>query len=190
MDGEAEIIASLTTGQHSILKLARGALFGEEGVFLGIKTKHSSVCASKRVNVFFMRKFDAVRVLPKEITINIHNDYEANAMNRLRLSESKVRSDIRLQINTGGSDPIPKSFAWASPFARRNLVKMQQVRTISSHSVTQNEESYQRSKFLLMQFIDLKLTTQRALRRSSLELGRNIQSLPTLQPSGSVKLVR
>jgi CRP-like cAMP-binding protein len=190
IDGEAEIIACLITGKHSILKLARGALFGEEGVFLGVKTKHSIVCASQRVNLFFIRKFDAVKVLPEEIMTNICNHYKAKEKNRLKLSESKIRSDIRLHINTGVSDSTPTSFAWASPFARRKLVKMQHVKSISSLNTTKNEESYQRRKSILMQLTDedLKPAPRRAFhsQRSSLELGRikhrRSESLPTLQP--------
>mmetsp|Transcript_34400 Transcript_34400/g.60283 ORF Transcript_34400/g.60283 Transcript_34400/m.60283 type:complete len:409 (+) Transcript_34400:3207-4433(+) len=186
MEGEADIIANLPTGHKSILKLSAGSLFGEEGVFLNEKTKYAVVVSSERLSLFFLRKFDAIKVLPEEITMSLTEHYRAKVKNRRLLAESKVRSEVNLQIRTEIQER--PTFIWASPPARKKLEKMQLVRSMSSNNLPSHDESFQRRKSLLIQFSDnTKSLTGRglAIRRRGVLSARNtpVSRMTTAMPS-------
>jgi CRP-like cAMP-binding protein len=149
IDGEAEIIADLKAHTRGILKLDKGALFGEEGVFLAEKSKHSVVCASERVNLFFIRKFDAMKVLPEEIISCITAAFKAKERNRKALTEAKARTGVGL--STQVISPVP-SFMWASPVSKKKLEKMQLVKSLSLRNFTTEDDSFQRKKAFLVLF--------------------------------------
>lgn len=152
VEGEAEIIAELSTGSKSILKLSAGSIFGEEGVFLAEKTKYSIACASERLNLFFMRKFDAVKVLPEEIVTSLIQAYKAKIRNRRLLAESKVRSEINLKMPE--RKDTQSNFMWASPLAKKKLENIQLCRTRSSCSLPTQDESFLRRKSILKKLSD------------------------------------
>jgi CRP-like cAMP-binding protein len=147
IDGEAEIIADLKANSRGILKLEKGALFGEEGVLLSAKSKYSVVCASERVHLFFIRKFDADKVLPDEIKECIKASFRAKEVNRKALTEAKTRTGV--SITTRVYSPA-SSFMWASPVSKQKLVKMQLVKSLSSQHFTAADDSFQRKKTLLV----------------------------------------
>eukprot|EP00359_Climacostomum_virens_P009115 CAMPEP_0204914648 /NCGR_PEP_ID=MMETSP1397-20131031/12549_1 /ASSEMBLY_ACC=CAM_ASM_000891 /TAXON_ID=49980 /ORGANISM="Climacostomum Climacostomum virens, Strain Stock W-24" /LENGTH=413 /DNA_ID=CAMNT_0052086333 /DNA_START=211 /DNA_END=1452 /DNA_ORIENTATION=+ len=161
VNGEASIMSDLPDGSKSILKLTAGALYGEEGVFLNERAKYSVVCASERVVVFYMRKFDALKVLPDEIINNITIHYKAKDRNRKALTV-KAKSQKNLFLDHEAKDPRT-SFVWATPFARKKLEKLQFKKTSSSNNLSQYDESFREKKDLLIRFSD---ESQPAFRKS------------------------
>lgn len=164
VEGEADIIAEMTSGSKSILKLSVGSLFGEEGVFLGQKTQYSVVCASERLTLFFIRKFDAIKVLPEEIVTSLCQHYKAKVKNRRSLVDSKTRSEVGLRLKVEAVKDPRQNFVWASPFARKKLEKMQLARSLSSTNLSTQDQSFQRRKSLLIKFSDnTRPTVSRAI---------------------------
>jgi CRP-like cAMP-binding protein len=178
IDGEAEILADLPTGPKRILKLAAGSLFGEEGVFLKERTKYAVVCASERIHLFFMRKFDAKKVLPKDIQASICQHYEAKVQNRKSLADSKVRSESTiLQVKQSVQSP-KRSFVWATPMARKKLESMQISRTNSTTNLPIKDNSFQRRKSALMRISDDTIgSTRHARMRTRYQLSTSTPRL-------------
>jgi hypothetical protein len=102
-----------------------------------------------------MRKFDAVKVLPEEITTNICQHYKAKVQNRKSLADSKVRSEtVILQVKQSVKIPPQRNFMWATPMARKKLENMQILKTNSSSNLPIKDDAFQRRKSELIRFSD------------------------------------
>jgi CRP-like cAMP-binding protein len=181
--GEAAILADTLTGKRSILKLAVGSLFGEEGVFLTEKAKYTVVCSSERVNVFTIQRFDALKVFPEEICNSIVSRFKAKDINRTTFATVKARLEPKLKVKAETKD---NPFVWASPFARKSLEKMRLNKTISSNSSL--DESFQMRKSLLIKYAEEpKYDTHKTFvfrkRRTTTSCISNSMTLPKLEVS-------
>lgn len=195
INGEASVVAESDESSKSILKLSSGSLFGEEGVFMSKPNMFKIVAESPRVSVFYMRKFDALKVMPTEIIKSIKHHYRFKIRNREFLATTKAKTLSSLPTFPKDIQP---SFVWATPFARKNLKKLQFMRSCNS-SISIDDPSFAIRKSMLMLYSDssaprirkvtsvkrktgspkgLQLSIPREISNRSPELSRSSQRFP------------
>jgi CRP-like cAMP-binding protein len=159
-DGEASVIDDVLARRKSILRLAVGALLGEEGALLGERAKYAVICSSERAKLLCIQNSDVLRVLPEEVCISIVQQFKVKALNRQVLADSKARLE-----SSGFLKPLVKdprhTFIWATPCARRSLEKSQLSRSVSSLNSSVNDESFSIRKSILIKYAEEELPRPR-----------------------------